>query len=204
MISGELHEFGINIPGDFGFQYNLPLFIGTLETQHTDDFVKMAVGYDADKWKEHNIFEIDHPYIKDLKDEIQQTYFEMCKKYNVQPEKELWINGWVNNMLPNHSLRKHYHGTNTYSYLSGVCLLTDNDHTSTDFFPPMLWEMEQYGTVKINNFKNQISIFPQWIYHEVDTVKTQRISIGFDLNHSEGMKQLMNEDTPSKRSVRLY
>jgi hypothetical protein len=222
ILNQKLNVIEAIVPGDFGFNYKLPLWLDQIELGDVNDvytfiqsnFYNIKV-YDLDEvfpegylgWKDYNIFTYDIASLGKIKAQILERYLQFCNAYKVEPLKEVWINGWLNVMEPGKQIRIHKHSMHENSYLSGVIHFSENDST-TDMYPPQLDRMEEIGTIKIPNNVGSLIFFPQWLYHSVSPVtENLRISLGFDLHPTSAIeyynKYNSNIDMPIKRAIRL-
>tara|TARA_E500000318_G_scaffold104470_1_gene110512 strand:+ start:2613 stop:3248 length:636 start_codon:yes stop_codon:yes gene_type:complete len=123
------------------------------------------------------------PEINFLKDIIKNKYEEFIKRTNVHINKSVYIQCWYNVMRKGEQIKKHNHSrlNSKDVFLSGnLCVNVDN--TSTYYSPPLFEKV-----IEIKNKNNQIVFFPSWLEHYTDSVKDnfERITIGFDLKHTE-------------------
>jgi hypothetical protein len=212
-MSDKLLVDWIDIPGEFGISVRCPIWNDSIDISEDirNDFISNVEKFytQLDLWKNYNLFNIQHPFVDALLEKIITSYKNFCLEYKVEPKKELWVNGWMNLMKEGMDLPIHCHSTHKNSYLSGVYILTQND-SSTKFFTPQLQNMHEYGygIVDVKNKIGQLIIFPQWLFHRVETVKEQkRYTIGFDLHTPEAIdyytQQNNKEKLPIGNSIRI-
>jgi hypothetical protein len=202
-------ECGNNVGGDFGINYQVPIAIDNVYNEHRQQFVDMVMDdkekLDKDNWHSYNIFNIEHPYILELKNEIIKKYHEYVKTLSVTPKETLWINGWINPMKPGVSLGRHNHSLHENSYLTGVVVLKCKNST-TDLYLPLLEEIGD-GIISIRNHTDQLMIFPQWVMHSVNAQIDYRLTIGFDLLPEESynyMKEFSPDSPAIQHAVQLF
>ena len=225
MHDDRLNVYGLTAPGNFGIDYKLPIWtdsIQDIDFTYLKEYAKNNIidkklnklDFNSDStdqyWNKYNIFSVKHETINGIKKKIIGSYNDFLIAYKKEPEKELWINGWLNILTKGESLKIHNHSMNSNSYLSGNIVLTDCK-TTTNFLPPLLEHMPEYGVLKIPNFVGSLTMFPQWVHHYVDAVEEDiRITLGFDL-HTRGAMDYYNNNqtidssaTPIKLSVKLF
>ena len=87
-------------------------------------------------------------------------------------------------MRKNDKILKHSHANNNWDYLSGhICVSTKE--TYTHYVDPF------YNTIfSSKNEIGKITIFPSWIKHYTDKVKSEekRITIAFDIRNEEAYR----------------
>jgi len=91
-------------------------------------------------------------------------------------KENIYIQCWANVMRKGDQIKKHSHSKQNYGYLSGhICIDTMN--TNTYYGNP-------YGREDFisENLDGKITLFPSWLPHYTDEVKTDlRITIAFDI-----------------------
>jgi hypothetical protein len=220
--NNKLNVWGIQIPGDFGINFKVPIWADTIELGRTTDiyeFIKnnycQIKAYsskdqqpqDYMSWQSYNLFSYNLPSLDDIKKNIIESYNQFVQEYNIAPQQELWINGWLNVLEPGQQIPIHNHSMHENSYLSGFINFTENNST-TDIHLPQLDKVKEVGIIKIPNRVGTLVMFPQWVFHSVDIVtENLRISLGFDLHTAQSInysKQFnKNINLPIHRSVRL-
>ena len=206
-----LNVLRMDIPGDFGFSYKVPLWIDQVNIDDTsiNEFIDIInANYDHYKqWNSYNVLTSNHDYIIKLLCEIKQRYIKFTETYGVETKTDVWINGWFNLLKNGASLGKHYHAIHNNAYLSGTVILTGGT-SNTIIHPPHSENMEVFDDIKISSIKNRLIFFPQWVYHSVENNEDYRISIGFDIHTNDSMeyykKHNSNIEYPIKNSIRLF
>ena len=218
-----LIDYSYSIPGNFGINYKLPIWVDDIETDsfnfllnYSKEIIDKGLNRkdaleDKDKhhWSSYNIFSIQDKNIDSLKEQIIKVYYNFIKELKVNPEKELWINGWVNILTRGYGIKFHRHACHTNSYLSGNIIITESND-ATKFIVPSFDENSYYpnDVIDVTNKLGTISMFPQWATHYVEPIQEElRITIGFDLHTKSAMEYCTehnpDKDLPVKRSVRL-
>lgn len=219
----KLDLYEVCIPGHFGLNFRVPIWNDTIQLTKNDDkqielycqqkileHKKDDKDYVKNSWHNKNLFTENFIFVDKLKHKIIESYITFIKSYKIKQEK-IWINGWVNLLTKNENLIKHCHAMHENSYLSGVIILSECENTSTNFYLPQLEHVPEVGVLKMSNTKGDILIFPQWLYHSVETVTQDvRITMGFDLFNENSIKffnahkdVLPKDDWPIQRAIRL-
>jgi hypothetical protein len=204
---GQIRKQGYNIPGIFGVDYSVKMWISEVEHQDFDYMIQWCkdnVTWEKNNvggmWKTYNCFTLDHPTIKTLKKDIYKEYLTFMKELGEEPE-EIYINGWFNIYDKDQGQGAHYHNHHNSTYLSGIVVLTQNE-SATDFLAPkapnITFEFDNpfnYDVIEIQNHKGQLILFPQWTYHGVRRLKEnkRRVTVGFDIFTKNGMKLIKKE-----------
>jgi len=218
----KLHFYEMMIPGDFGLEFNVPIWQDHLSTFDSSEILKFSLDYikkdldlkDLHKdrnqtiWNQYNLFACDHKIFKDLREQIKQSYNAFTKNYQVEQKKNLYINGWFSILRKGSYVEKHCHSTHQNSYLTGVFVISKTEESTTDFYLPQFEHLDDVGVVKIKNHKNDLIMFPQWLFHSVSPiVEDVRITLAFDLFTEEAVDYYKNnntnEDFPIKRAIPL-
>ena len=116
---------------------------------------------------------------------IQDAHEEFLEKLNIQYNDKLYIQCWANVMRKGDKIKKHFHAGSNYDYLSGhICVSTKDTHT---------YYLQPYykNVFSSQNVPGKLTLFPSWIEHYTDEVKTnkERITIAFDLRGEESYQE---------------
>jgi len=216
-----LRYYDFDIPGDFPLKINVPIYFNVLEQnfQELIEYINkelvvqklhlLDVGSSSkDFWKTYNIFSVDLDSIAKIKNCIIESYYSYLKSVDKLPKEILYINGWVSILEEGYYVQRHCHGSETNAYISGFINLKESKNSSTIFYPPQFEYIEDVGSLIADNIKNQIVLFPQWLYHSVPQIEEgTRIDIGFDLFTQEAMDYYnannFDKDLPIKRAIKL-
>ena len=221
VINSKYQAFEVNIPGEFGISFKMPIYTNVIDLQSCQDlisfvnsnFYRLKINKQNDPvdhigWKDYNLFaDISLTSISFLKNQILNEYLEFTKIGKFKSKSTLWINGWINILEMGIGIPMHCHSLHSNSYLSGFINLTENN-SSTRLYPPNIEHMNEIGVLNIPNSPGKLAIFPQWVYHSVDPVREGiRVSIGFDI-HTDEAKTYADlnhslENETIRRSVRL-
>ena len=216
-----LHNYTMEIPGDFGLNFNVPLWHTNMPQYDNTRLLELVMekrvknkayllDYNADiyatTWIKENIFTWADPCMTQLIRHIRANVEAMRKAMALAPAGPLWINGWVNVMRGQDFLVKHCHATHTNCYLSGVWIAGTCEHSTTDFLLPQFEHLEDVGPVRVPNRQGDIILFPQWLFHQVAPIKESlRITVGFDINTQAAMDYYhtnqAGEDLPISRAI---
>ena len=218
-----LNLYEVCIPGHFGLNFKVPIWTDGIELSSEDDleiqtYCQQKIlehkttnkDYVKNTWHEKNLFSEELHFVDKLKQKIINSYKTFIDAYGAKQEK-IWINGWINLLTKNENLIKHCHAMHENSYLSGVVVLSNCNNTSTNFYLPQLEHVPEIGVLKISNTKGDIIMFPQWLYHSVETITQDvRITMGFDLFNENSINffnsnknSLPKDDWPIQRAIRL-
>lgn len=217
----KLHLYEMNIAGDFGLNFNVPIWEDSLpsfdssELLHyahekllvTGNYLNDLDSAENSSWDKYNIFNEDIKCISDFKTSVKESYRLFAKSYHIEFKEKLWINGWISILTKGNFVKKHCHSTHQNSYLTGFIVLTKND-SYTDFHLPEFEHLDDVGIIRIENLEKTIVMFPQWLFHSVSPVQDDlRISLAFDL-FTEDAINYYNEnnsgmDVPIKRATPL-
>ena len=211
----------MDIPGDFPLKIEVPLWLDFIDFDnceilnyiektiikknlHLLDFENKEIHY----WNTYNIFDIELPAISSLKKAIVESYFNFLEIYNRSPKEKLYINGWISILNKKNWVMRHCHSTDINSYLSGFINLVESKNSFTFFHSPQFEYLTDVGNIVVENKKNQIVIFPQWLFHSVPPIENSiRIDLGFDLFTQEAIdyykKNNIDKDYPIKNAIRL-
>lgn len=217
-----LNYYNMEISGDFGLEFKVPIWQDHLQGLNTEEILKFSSeivenNYDYqdlndDKdltiWNKYNLFSIDNSSFTDLRKKIKLSYEKFVEIYEVEKKQKLYINGWFNILRKGGYVKKHCHSTHQNSYITGVFVLTDTTNSTTDFYLPQFEHLNDVGVVKIKNFKNNLIMFPQWLFHSVGPISEDlRITLAFDLFTEDAVEYYKihhsYEDFPIKRAVPL-
>jgi hypothetical protein len=180
---------------------NLKYKLRIIDNKHISDHMELFINYikserkylEQNAWKEYNIFHIEHPFIEDLRKDVWKLYVEMCIDYDMDPDENVMVNGWVNYLTKGERVKKHYHGKygkHLFTCVKSLQCSSTDSHTS--FHLPI--EHGDRDVFDVSNFKGQTIIFPQWLPHSVSSVKEQeRITLGIDILDPEHVQS--NIDT---------
>jgi len=218
----KLYLYEMMIPGDFKLEFKVPIWQDSITNFDSSEILNIALS-DVDKnldlkdlnndkalthWHNHNIFSLENCAINSLKEKIKMSYNLFVEHYQVEAKKHLYINGWFSILRKGNHVKKHCHSTHQNSYLTGTFTLSDACETPIDFFLPQFEHLDDVGVVKIKNNKHDLIMFPQWLFHSVDSASEDlRIVLAFDLFTEEAIQYYhqhsSNLDYPIKRAVPL-
>lgn len=110
-----------------------------------------------------------------LKGLIKLEHDNFLDQLDIKKEN-IYIQCWANVMRKGDQIKKHSHYKTNYGYLGGhICIDTVN--TNTYYVNPY-----ERGDFISKNVNGKISLFPSWLPHYTDEVKTDlRITIAFDM-----------------------
>ncbi len=202
----------IQMPGPFALDMRVPIWKDQVSTTDfadihqfvNDNYAQYVRPHNWDwqnippghvPWDSYNFFKFDMPSVHRFKQDIARAYHDFSQAYEFEPEKSLWISGWINILEAGVSLSMHWHSP--HYHLSGFISLTDN--TSTTFHYPARNEV-------IKNSLGGITIFPCWADHEVGIVtEPVRLSVAFDLFTQQSVDNLSaSPDTLIAHAVQLF
>lgn len=134
------------------------------------------------QWAMYNIFDWDNQDIKQLANNIYESYFSFMEllKANPLPKDKLWIRGWAVVLTDEEKLETHCHAFHENTYLSGNVSLSDIGTTTDYWFPTLSLYFDWW---RCPNKLGSITLFPSWLEHRVEPNDTGKLrySIGFDL-----------------------
>ena len=163
----------------FAPSFDVPIYLDSIDTTGIEDVISNKM---LEDWTTYNIIDWDDQVIKNLADQIYQTYVEYITElcYDVIPKNKLWIRGWGVRIEPDDRLMHHAHAFHENTYLSGNLSLSNLDTTTDYLFPYLGW---YFGYWKVKNIPGTMTLFPSWVEHMVNTNDTKqvRFSLGFDL-----------------------
>jgi len=221
MKKDRLVVYGVKIPGDFGLDFKAPLWIDQvtgINQKEISDYVSYILNlknqdpdYIKKTWYKKNLFAEDLNFVKLLEKEIIRSYKDFVFTYQVECKKNIWINGWLNILTKGENLGIHCHSMSENSYISGAAILSEcHENSTTNFYIPQLEHHDDVGTIRIKNNVGDLMMFPQWMFHSVNTVGSSvRISLGFDLFTEESIEYFSKNHTndgidhPISRSIKL-
>jgi len=127
---------------------------------------------------------LDWKESKKLKKYIRKAYDDFLKNLSVEPEKNIYVQCWANVLRKKEKLKHHSHSklNDRYSYISGhISIHVDN--TNTYYMDPITKNVMPH-----KNIEGRITLFPMWLPHYTDTIKTNlnRITIAFDIKTEKG------------------
>ena len=128
---------------------------------------------------------VEFKEMKYLKKIIHDAHDEFLKELNIDDIDQLYIKCWANVMRKGDKINTHFHAGNNYDYLSGhICVSTKDTHT---------YYLQPYykNVFSSKNVPGKLTLFPSWIEHYTDEVKTnkERITIAFDLRGEESYQE---------------
>lgn len=182
-----------------GFKMEIRTHEFHLTEKLTNDIRNYVMGIGWTEWDSYNLFDHEEDCIKEL---AKVLHNEVCHfNHNAEKRNDLWINGWVNILYKNDSIKPHWHSAEKKSYYScNVCL--DNYESHTIFYPP--WGDRNGHIITQKNTKGSGMFFPPWLWHEVPPISDPiRYTIGLDIHTDESMKD-HDKNAPISRSRRLH
>ena len=128
---------------------------------------------------------VEFKEMKYLKKIIHDAHDEFLKELNIDDRDQLYIKCWANVMRKGEKIKTHFHALSNYDYLSGhICVSTKDTHT---------YYLQPYykNVFSSKNVPGKLTLFPSWIEHYTDEVKTnkERITIAFDLRGEESYQE---------------
>jgi hypothetical protein len=157
-----------------------------------DNFVKKSKWIDGETGLGKNSLTSRSPFYNllnfketnHLKKIIKESHNQFLSEINTTYSDNLYVQCWANVMRKNDKILKHSHANNNWDYLSGhICVSTKE--TYTHYVDPF------YNTIfSSKNEIGKITIFPSWIKHYTDKVKSEekRITIAFDIRNEEAYR----------------
>ena len=135
----------------------------------------------------YNLLQIDET--KFLKNIIREKHDDFLNTLEYEVGDNYYVQCWANVMRKGEQIKAHSHGDNNHMYLSGnICVLTEN--TNTNYISP-------YYDINFSskNELGKITLFPYWVKHYTDEVKTDlRITIAFDMMEEESFNEFVSDD----------
>lgn len=98
------------------------------------------------------------------------------------PTTKIFGQSWINVLRNTEQIKRHRHGIDNYSYMSGnICIYSNN--TQTCYTNP--YTGKEFGS---DNIIGKITMFPGWLEHYTEPVLNdiERVTIGFDLVNEIG------------------
>ena len=181
-----------------GFKMKIRTHQFTLSKTLTDEVLEHVMQMDLEAWDSYNLFDTDVDCIRQLAKKLHYEAGQFNRYGEIR--NDLWINGWVNLLHKNDSIKPHFHSAEKNSYYS--CNISLDNYTSkTLFYPP--WGDRHGHIIEQENIKGRGMFFPQWLWHEVPPIEDEiRYTLGIDIHTDEMME---NHDTtaPITRSIKL-
>ena len=187
-------------------KYNLRISDHKRVSEHLASFIEHIksneIYCDQNRWRDYNIFSIEHPFIDDLRKDVWKIYVDACLDYDMDPDENIMANGWVNYLTKGEIVKKHYHGK--YGKILFTCVKTlqcsaSDSHTS--FHLPI--EQGDRDVLDVQNYVGQTIIFPQWLPHSVINKDDERITLGIDILDPEHIQNNVDSNAPSKKALPL-
>lgn len=199
---GEVYNWKSNKQNNyFAPIFNVDVWFDDIDDSLIDDLLSAAIEneslYENDRWEHYNVFSWNDKSIQLLKQKIKISYLNFCSKLDINPEKNIWIRGWIYPQKKGMRLSRHIHAMHENSFLSGNICLTQND-TSTDFDIPYI------GWIQIKNKKGMLTLFPSSLPHAVEElIEDTRYTLAFDLITEEGIDYFRSNNTNLQDSLHL-
>ena len=152
-----------------------------LKLKKTDDGYTGLKNHTTTRHGNYNLFSFKNKQITTLKNEIIKRHNEFLHTLNLEPVKDLYINGWFNVMRKNEYIKPHAHSFGPNTYLGGhYCVSCEN--TSTYYINPIN-QINKPEAFESKNIPGKLTLFQNYIPHYTNKHKgkKERITIAFDL-----------------------
>lgn len=155
-----------------------------LKLKQTNDGFTGLTNHTTTRHGNYNIFSFKNKEINKLKTQVIDTHNKFITALNINPIKNLYINGWLNVMRKNEYVKPHAHSFTPDTYLGGhFCVSCEN--TSTYYINPVN-QINNPESYESKNIPGKLTLFNNYVPHYTNKHKaeTVRITIAFDLNYA--------------------